>query len=382
MSRDDDRTPIKKLKLQKVRHKLSKQKQYAQKFRPEWKQHPHFKGWLTEHPSGDKTLCMCTACNAELKCGKSELVRHTTRAKHKKNVAKVRGLQPVTALFNLSASNKSKVTTAEIKLANLLAHHNVAYQFADHLIPVLKDCFPDSSILKDVQLGRTKTVNIIKNVIAHKETADLSKLLATKYFSVLIDESTDVAINKLLCIVVKYVDDYGKICDKLLQMLLFLAFSNCLTSKGISISNVIGLSSDNASVMVGKNNSFMTRLQAETKTLVVLPCICHSSALVASRACLKLSRTPEEFLRNMASYFSVSAKRSAQLAEMQFFFLSEQKKMLKLSVTRWLCMQHVVERVLENWDVLIEYFRLEMLEENSKVVATLSQSYSEILQYL
>lgn len=44
----------------------------------------------------------------------------------------------------------------------------------------------------------------------------------------------------------------------------------------------MGFASDNASVMMGKHNSFMTRLKAETDALIV---ILYSSALVSVNAC-------------------------------------------------------------------------------------------------
>lgn len=53
---------------------------------------------------------------------------------------------------------------------------------------------------------------------------------------------------------------------------------------------------------------------------------------------------------------------------MQEYFRMTQLKMLKLSGTRWLSMQHAVQRVVENWQVLLNYFRLLKTEENSKTV--------------
>lgn len=252
---------------------------------------------------------------------------------------KFKGVQRVDHFFKEkgSISHIRNVANFELKLTNVFAHHNVPFQFIEHLLPVLKSSLPDSNILKDSKLGRTKTTNIIKNVLAEYEVQNLSKTLQQTFFSVLLDESTDISLNKLLCINVKFVDNNGKINDKLLELLtidskcanaenLFGAFKNCMHSKNIPLKNIIGLACDNASVMLGKHNSFMTRLQAETDALVVLPCICHSAAIVASNACSKLPRTPEEFVRNLASYFSHSSKRTAELANMQAFFHDEQKK--------------------------------------------------------
>lgn len=118
----------------------------------------------------------------------------------------------------------------------------------------------------------------------------------------------------------------------------------------------------------------MTRLMAETNVLIVLPCLCHSSALVASHACANLPRTPEEFVRSIPSYFSCSAKRTAQLVEMQSFFNSEQKKMLKLATTR-LSMQHAIKRVLENWQVPLHHFQLAKVEENTRIVNSIYDEF-------
>lgn len=368
-------TPVKK---RKIRHELGKQKCYDQKFKREWLEKPQFKGWLREHISNEH-LCHCAPCDCDLRCGKSELQKHLVTEKHKKNVAKMAGVVSVGKFFQKKTIHSKKVSEAEIELSAFFAHHNVAFQVIEHLVPVLKDCFADSEVLKDIKLGRTKTTNIFKNVIAKKETEKLSAILKNRHFSILVDESTDISVNKLLCIGVKYVNDSGVICDQLLELItinakncdaehLYEAFKSCLELKGIPLKNIIGFASDNVNVMVGKNNSFFTRLQADTEALIMLPCICHSGALVASNACSKLPRIPEEFVRSIASYFSYSAKRTAELSEMQEFFQLQQKKMLKLSVTRWLSMQDAVNRVLEYWDMLFNFFQLAKLEDNSKSI--------------
>lgn len=43
--------------------------------------------------------------------------------------------------------------------------------------------------------------------------------------------------------------------------------------------------------------------------------ICHSTAIIASKACKQLPRSTEELLRDVASYVSGSTKRCAQLCE-------------------------------------------------------------------
>ncbi|CAH1987940.1 unnamed protein product [Acanthoscelides obtectus] len=143
-----------------------------------------------------------------LKCGKSELEKHLATEKHKKNHIKKRGVMSLDAFVEKKSGHSQKVSEAEIKLSSFFAHHN-AFQVVDHLIPILKDSFPASNILKDVKLGRTKTTSVINNVIAKKENEDLAVVLQQNFFSVLIDESTDISANKLLCVNVKFIHNSG-----------------------------------------------------------------------------------------------------------------------------------------------------------------------------
>jgi hypothetical protein len=61
----------------------------------------------------------------------------------------------------------------------------------------------------------------------------------------------------------------------------------------------------------------------------------------------------------------------AELAQMQEFFKGTTQKMLKLSATRWLSMQHAIKRVLDNWQILLDYFRVAQLEDNSKIISSI-----------
>jgi len=71
--------------------------------------------------------------------------------------------------------------------------------------------------------------------------------------------------------------------------------------------------------MTGVRDSFISRLKKEVPVLIVLKCICHSSALIASKACAKLPDSCQNILHAVATYFSGSSKRSAILCEFQNF---------------------------------------------------------------
>lgn len=247
----------------------------------------------------------------------------------------------------------------------------------------MKDIFHDSVIAQDLSLARTKCSHITTNVIAKRETEKVVENLKTRNFSILIDESTDITDNKVMCTLVRYVSPINnKITTQLLDLLLleaadcsaskiFDSFKNLLEQKEIPIKNIVGLACDNASVMVGCNNSFMTHLKSEVPGLITLNCICHSSALIANKACDKLPTSCETLIKGVATYVSGSAKRCAILGEFQDFLNVKRHKILKLSNTRWLSFQKCVERLLENWEPLKSYFILAVVEDQSKSAETI-----------
>jgi len=124
-------------------------------------------------------------CNTSIRCVKTDIVRHSQRAKHIEKA----NYQSLNNNDNNndknSFSHKKQVKRAEIKLAAFFAEHNIAFYTADHLIPLLQNIFNDSKIAHDLSAARSKYTNIIKNVIAKRETEKLVSILQNHKFSIL-----------------------------------------------------------------------------------------------------------------------------------------------------------------------------------------------------
>ncbi|KAF0711192.1 Dimer Tnp hAT domain-containing protein [Aphis craccivora] len=97
--------------------------------------------------------------------------------------------------------------------------------------------------------------------------------------------------------------------------------------------------------------------------------------LSASKACIKLPRSIEDVLRNIGSHFSRSHSRQMKYKEFQEFFKVEIHKILSPCTTRWLSLKACVDRILEQYPALKEYFRLLHFEDPSK---TLEQIYDTL----
>lgn len=338
-------------------------------FKRSWLDEDIFKGWLAPHPT-DNNKAFCSLCNIVIRCCKADLKRHAQTAKHISKITdKSQSLSD-----DSNKSHTDQVKYAEIKLAAFFSEHNIAFQAADHLIPLLKNIFPDSQIAQDLALARSKCSNIVTEVIAEHETEKLVQHLQSHPFSILLDESTDNTKTKMMCVLAQFLSDNKKLKTQILELLaldatdcsankLYQNFKELLERKNIPLKNMIGMASDNASVIIGNNNSFFSRLQSEVPSVILLKCICHSSAIIASKACQELPESCESLIRGITTYISGSAKRCAILREFQDFFAVEKNKILKLSNTRWLVLHKCVIRILENWDVLKSYFILAVHED-------------------
>lgn len=202
--------------------------------------------------------------------GKSELAKHRKGKKHLSNIKGLKGSQNIIVLTsNLKHEDKNKdIKSAEIKLSAYFANHNIAFQPVDVLTPVLQDIFEDSKVAQSLTLYRKKCTSIINNVIAPAEISETIEIIRTCPFSVLVDESTDISSHKFFCVLVHYVHPKaGTVHTRLLELVaidatdgrakkVYEEFKSCLQSKQIPIKNLVGMASDGANMMVGKNNSF------------------------------------------------------------------------------------------------------------------------------
>lgn len=354
-----------------------KRKHYAQKFRDEWLKHREYSNWLRKF-SKDDTKAMCILCNATLTADIHVIKRHGEGNKHKIKLTAAsasRSKQPsiISALKATPATEKQIVNTSEIKLAAFVAEHRISHNVMNHLSDLLPKLFPDSNIAKAMKIKPTKLQATINNCIGAAEKGEMVNDLKSQKFSILIDESTDIAVVKTLAIVVRYYDtNFGKIISRfwdLIQLFdentsehtataekIFNKVIESFQKHSIPLENVIGFGSDGCNTMMGVHNSVSSRLRQLLPGITVIKCICHSLHLCASDACKELPIECEKLARDIYNYFKTSSKRLSELKEFQRFADVDIHKILRPSQTRWLSLSAVVERILKQWDALRLYF--------------------------
>lgn len=381
-----------------------KRKHYNQKFRNEWTKHQEFSSWLRKDPK-DEYKAVCFICNANMLADLHVLKRHGLGNKHinklKLSAASSSKQQTILSAFKaVPVTETQMVKTAEVKLAAFVAEHKISHNVMNHLTDLLPKIFPDSIVAKSIKMKSTKVQATINNCIGAAEKCSLVEDLKLQKFSILMDESTDIAVVKTLAIVVRYYDpNMGKVVSRfwdLVQLFdertidhsataekIFHKVIESFNKHMIPLQNIIGFGSDGCSTMMGCHNSVSSRFRQYCPGITVLKCICHSLHLCASDACKELPTECEKLCRDIYNYFKTSSKRLSELREFQRFAEVDIHKILRPSQTRWLSLSAVVERIVTQWEALRLYFDSKWLidTECEQIHANLNNSIIKAYYY-
>ena len=191
----------------------------------------------------------------------------------------------------------------------------------------------------------------------------------------LIDEVMDIAQREQLVSFIRYVDqdtyevktDFLAVNDILessssanaetIKSVVVKQLSDC----DLDINKLTGLSTDGASVMVGKENGVAAKLKRGAKMLLNVHCICHRLALACGDANDHISyiKTVEKVLIQLWSFFHNSGKRTAAFtkaviasAELQISHSAKKrvvKRVKKATRTRWLSTESTVDGIFLNF---------------------------------
>ena len=145
--------------------------------------------------------------------GINDIKRHVEGAVHQQKYKDSQSRTSISSLFGGNQQQRlihtSNVLSAEIKMTQFIAVHNLPFQAADHLSHLFKSMFPDSAIASDFACKRTKTICDALDPHMKSAVVDIVKCTA---FSLLCDESNDRGDSvKLLTILVRFFDPVREI---------------------------------------------------------------------------------------------------------------------------------------------------------------------------
>ena len=223
----------------------------------------------------------------------SVLRLHISSAKHRK------AIEPMKSQLKINFPKVKKdlnTQKAEFSLAVFVCEH-CAIMAVGYLSELCKYRFDDSKY-SDIKLHRTKCTIIIKDVLAPHFIQEIVTDLGDQEYSLLIDESTDISVLKMLGVSIRY---FSRSLKKIIST--FLGLVEIEDGTAVSILNGIKRivdrnenkfkeidryrhATDNASVMTGTNSGVHVLLKNATgnDNLLLVRCVCHSLQLAMSHA--------------------------------------------------------------------------------------------------
>jgi len=237
---------------------------YKQKFRKEWMEDVQLKPWLREVP-GEPSKAKCSVCKVVLTAKLEDLKDHGGTQKHKIAAAPLMpGSSQGTIPFAPEKPKPSAPLQTLIAIAalSLFVVCHAAVRTVDHLTDLCKRIYSGvHSITSNLKLHRTKCSAIIRNVMSPFFCRKLRGDIGDGFFSLLLDESTDISVHKHLGICIRYFSLTEKrIVDTFLSLVtlkaadapsIVKAVKRCLKRFNLPLCKLRGIGTDNASVMTG-----------------------------------------------------------------------------------------------------------------------------------
>ena len=316
----------------------------------------------------------CKLCKTSLAPKLCRLTEHDQSVAHLKRVRASSNCRKLPFQVMRTTCN-DELKLAELELAVTMACH-CSISSIDHIVEFTKKRASEGSLLKKLRIHRTKCSLLLSKVVSPAMYQDFVNDARGQYFSVLVDESTDVASEKHICIVIRYFSEKrSKIVTELGGLVtitgasgeeLFEALNACVSKLGLQWSDCIGFGSDGASSMIGEHNSVWSRVRERSPHCQLNRCICHSLALCVEKAYEKLPSCLGHLLHEIPAWFRKSMLRRRSFENLFKIMDPNQERkgtplpFQKMSRTRWLVRGKIIYDILVNWEELKAYFTVVM----------------------
>lgn len=258
-----------------------------------------------------------------------------------------------------------------------------ALQYLSEFDPFLASHFENiknkSSSGKVTYLSSTICDEFI-GIIGEKVKKNMVKeLLASKYYSLIIDSTPDITHSDQLTIIIRYLLPNGKPVERFCGFIPIYSHTgenlestviNYLNKMNIDLLNCKGQSYDNASNMSGKYNGLQARLKNRNKAAHYIPCSTHSLNLVGNYAaeCCTSASIYFDLIQNIYVFFSASTHRWNVLEE----FCKKNKNPLtvkRISDTRWSARADAVNAIINCYNEIKKALTKLSNDDSQKKVA-------------
>lgn len=271
---------------------------------------------------------------------------------------------PINAKFIMIICKDFSVNTGKL----LVIFFYIFFQGASPLRDLAVDSRTTYTYNQSIQEFQQSIAGVIEDRL-------LDRVRESGFFSVMIDESSDVSVHQNLVLYIRYLEEsLGRLDAKTTFMgIRQLASANSnsireevvkiLSDKGLEISNLVGIAT-----------GVVKQLKDLSPSLLSTHCIAHRLALSCGGAADQIPYLVkfQEILNSLYKYFHNSPKNTAKLESIQSILNSSSLKMKEVFHTRWLSFEGAVDAVVKTYPSLLSVF----LEEKSAKTRSLHKPLS------
>ena len=190
---------------------------------------------------------------------------------------------------------------------------------------------------------QNELIEVVGKYICNEIIAEVKK---SKYYTVIVDEVTDISYKKQLSISLRYVY-YGTVKEVFVAFVsveritgknIAAAILNWIQTVGLSPSDMRGQCYDGASNMSGERSGCSVVIQQQAPKVAYFHCAAHRLNLAVVSACkIQAFMNVEAYIREIARFFSFSPKRQRLFDKTMDKFLPEAKarRLKDACRTRW-----------------------------------------------
>ena len=180
---------------------------------------------------------------------------------------------------------------------------------------------------KHTSYTHTSSIHDFQKAVCDQMDKDLhERITSSQYFSILIDESTDMAVNQNMLVYIRIEPETHflslnriktanaeTLCDTVIRI---------MEEKNMDLNKLVGIATDGAATMIGRKSGDVVRLRNKVPNLLSFHCIAHRLALASHASAQAADAVPylikfQEIVNSVYKYFEYSPKNMAQLEEVQ-----------------------------------------------------------------
>ncbi|XP_015767968.1 PREDICTED: zinc finger protein 862-like [Acropora digitifera] len=313
----------------------------------------------------------------------STLERHVVHSDHRASVLAKSIEGNLVKAVTSALKGREKAVDVAMKAVYWLRKEGIATRKYSSLLSFLE--LLNTPFVQDLKCGENAwyssdvIANEMQDAIAEVIRENITKnLQESPCISILVDESTDISVTKMLVIYARLVKletfkpetrfvTNVHVADGTAATITE-SITKALNQRNVPLQKVTGLGSDGASVMTSNKEGVTGKLQQLNPKIVNIHCIAHRLQLCFFQAANKVKYLKEfqELLTNIFYYFKKSALQNEKLKAIQEVLNEPKMKYKEIHQVRWLSFYKALETLYLTWDSLVTFFEQEVANKQDK----------------